>query len=314
MEIIPATVLKRLPFSPERFSQWNDATDLLHFLYEIYDKPTLMVLEDGTRLSGSYRDYGKEVYKRGQEHFQLLIKQFELAAQKATPAPAAATQTITVPDFSNESIFGKAAKYLIAWDGVIGEVLSESAFFSLAHILESQEELNSSILLASNLYYKQALQILRSFLEELVLPVYFCDNPNKFTDWKSNNYHIPPLRDRTGKKGLLSQLVEDKKLSQELKDEISDLYGELNNYIHVSERRLIHKGVFTGNWMGHVFKHDDFCNWCEYFSRSVDIGIHLLIININQWKSIKIPGQVLCPICHNQKDFNTESIEHSGKL
>lgn len=314
MEIIPATALKRLPFSPEPLSQWNDATDLLHFLYEIYDKPTLMVLENGTKISGSYRDYGEEVYKRGQENFQLLIKQFELAAQKAPPAPGAATQTITVPDFSNESIFGKAAKYVIAWNGVIEEVLSESAFFSLAHVLESQEELKSSILLASNLYYKQASEILRSFLEELVLPIYFCDHPNKFADWKSNNYHIPPLRDRNGKKGLLSQLVEQKKLSQKLKDEISDLYGELNTYIHGSEGRLIHKGLFTGKWMGHVFKSDDFCKWCEYICRSVDVGIQLLITNINQWGESKIPGQVICPICHNQKDFNTESIEHSRKL
>ena len=94
MEIIPATALKRLPFSPEPLSQWNDATDLLHFLYEIYDKPTLMVLENGTKISGSYRDYGEEVYKRGQENFQLLIKQFELAAQKAPPAPGADSRWI----------------------------------------------------------------------------------------------------------------------------------------------------------------------------------------------------------------------------
>lgn len=310
IDIIPETVFDYLPFSPEPLPQWDDTTDLLQFLYALYDKSGLMIAEDGTRTPVNYRDYGREVYKRGQESFQVWVQRFTAAAREATPAPGAVIQTIEVPKFSEDSTFGKAAKYIIAWDGVVGEVLSESAFFSIAHVLESDLDLNCSLHLVAHLYYKQALQVLRNFLEDLVLPIHFCDNPDDFLAWKSNDYRVPPLR---GRNGILRRLIKQQILSEQIANEISNLYRDLNSYIHGSERRLVHRGLYTGSWMGPVFKYDDFCGWCKYLSQSVDLGVRLLRINLIRWQSIRARGEVLCPICHNDKDFDTERFEFGGE-
>jgi hypothetical protein len=311
MEIIPETLLnKRLPFSLESLSQWGEHTDLLQFLYELHDQPGVIVTEDGQEQSFNYRSYGKYIYNRGQDYSQSLVQHFTVAAQQVNPAPGAATQTITVPNFLDDPLFGKTAKYLVAWDSCIRKVMSESAFFSITHILESRTELHSSTDLASNLYYKQALQVLRSFLEELILPIHFCDHPDNFSEWKSNDYRTPPLR---SSKGLLNKLVIKKRLSQEIANKVSDLYGDLNGCIHGSEKWLIHKGFSTGNWMGYVFKYDEFCTWCEYLCKVVDVGINLLKINVDQWGNLKEPSQILCIYCHNKKDFTTKIIEVKGK-
>lgn len=311
MEIIPETLLnKRLPFSLESLSQWGEDTDLLQFLYELHDQSGVIVTEEGKEQSFNYRSYGKYIYERGQEYSQSLIQHFTVAAQQVNPAPGAATQTIAVPNFLDDPLFGKTVKYLLAWDSVNKKVLSESAFFSITHILESRTELDSSIYLASNFYYKQSLQVLRSFLEELILPIHFCDNPKKFSEWKSNDYRTPPLR---GENGLLKKLVAKNTLSQEIANKVSALYGDLNGCIHGSEKWLIHKGFSTGKWMGHVFKYDDFRMWCEYVCGVVDVGMNLLKINVNQWRDLKKTSKPLCIYCHNQKDFNTKMIEVEGK-
>lgn len=311
MEIIPQILLnKRLPFSLESLSQWGEDTDLLQFLYELHDQPGVIVTEEGKEQSFNYRSYGKYIYNRGREYSQSLVEHFTVAAQQVNPAPGAATQTITVPNFLNEPLFGKTAKYLVAWDSCISKVMSESVFFSITHILESRTELESSTYLASNFYYKQALQVLRGFLEELILPIHFCDHPDNFSKWKLNNYRTPPLR---GREGLLNKLVISKKLPQEIADKVSALYGDLNGCIHGSEKWLIHKGFSTGNWMGHIFKYDDFCTWCEYVCGVVDVGINLLKINVNQWVSLKKTSKLLCIYCHNKKDFKTKLIEVQGK-
>jgi len=65
--------------------------------------------------------------------------------------------------------------------------------------------------------------------------------------------------------------------------------------------------------MGPVFKYDDFCGWCKYLSQSVDLGVRLLRINLIRWQSIRARGEVLCPICHNDKDFDTERFEFGGE-
>lgn len=319
MEIIPETLLnKRLPFCLESLSQWGEDTDLLQFLYELHDQPGVIVTEEGKEQSFNYRSYGKYIYNRGQEYSQSLVQHFTVAAQQVNPAPGAATQTITVPNFLDDPLFGKTAKYLIAWDSVISKVMSESAFFSITHVLESRTELDSSIYLASNFYYKQSLQVLRSFLEELILPIHFCDKPDNFSDWKLNNYRTPPLRDfikcgKVEREGLLNELVRKKRLPQKIADKVSDLYGDLNGCIHGSEKWLIHKGFSTGKWMGHVFKYDDFCMWCKYVCGVVDVGMNLLKINVNQWINLKKTSQLLCIYCHNKKDFNTRIIEVEGK-
>jgi hypothetical protein len=92
---------------------------------------------------------------------------------------------------------------------------------------------------------------------------------------------------------------------------VSGLYGDLNSYIHGSENRLIHKNTHRGTWNGLIFKYKDFCDWAEYLSSSINLGIKLLRINYLQWErilsskwnSLRLQGKVLCSTCHNEDDF-----------
>ena len=115
-----------------------------------------------------------------------------------------------------------------------------------------------------------------------------------------------------GRDGLVKKLVNQRILSDSLGNVVLDLYGDLNSYVHGSENRLIHKGIHTGSREGLIFKLADFQTWCEYLSRSIDLGIRLLRINYVQWEHIKSlkwaslrsQGKVLCDTCHNEEDFD----------
>jgi hypothetical protein len=215
-----------------------------------------------------------------------------------------------VPDLENDKNLGMAVKYHIAWGGTIDEVLSESAFFSIAHILESNAELDCSILLSSNLYYKQALQILRNYIENMVLQLHFSDENDDFLLWKAGKYRVPFLR---GKKGLLSLLKEKGLIPSDLVHVADKLYEELNGSIHGAESRLIHRGIFTGDWTGLLFKYDRFKEWCDFFARSVNFGIHLLSLHIKHWAKVRPKNYISCDVCHNE-DFEIKKSEFSGKL
>jgi hypothetical protein len=219
---------------------------------------------------------------------------------EATPAPAAQNQAEPVPYFEEDRSFGLMAKYAVAWDGVVGEVLSESAFFSLAHVLEGESDLGCSVLLASKLYYRQALQVLRNFLEDVVLDLHFCDNPEDFMKWKQGNLRIPAFR---GKSGMLKKLTDHGLLSQDLREAADNLYGDLNGSIHGAEHHLVNRGVFRGEWAGLIFTYERFVEWCNYFSRCVDLGIRVLRLTVNYWQQSRPSDRIQCDTCHGQ-DFD----------
>lgn len=139
------------------------------------------------------------------------------------------------------------AKHSIAWAGVTEALLSDSQFFSLPHILEVEEELSCSVLLAKNLYYKQALQNLRSLLELNVLHVHFVGDQVAYTDWQDGRYRVPRLR---GSGGLLEQLVTRGAISATLSKSIGELYEELNGTIHSAEGKMLHRGLRDRRWAG----------------------------------------------------------------
>lgn len=77
------------------------------------------------------------------------------------------------------------AKYAAAFDSVLNAMLSDGAFGSLPHISEVNSDLTCSVMLASNMYYKQALQALRGVLELSVAQVHFVTHPEDFQGWVS---------------------------------------------------------------------------------------------------------------------------------
>lgn len=310
VELIPRVLDDYLPFRPEPLSKWNDDTDLLQFLYILYDIPAIVLSQDGTRTYSSHREYGKHVYDEGRASIRNWIEEFESLAKKSAPAPGSAIQTIEIPDLLADSVFGKAAKHIIAFDGIVRHIMEEGSFYSIAHIMESDTDLQCSIFLASNMFYKHSMQVLRSMLENLVLPIYFANNESDFKAWRRDSFKTPNLR---GEDGMLSKLVDRGKLSENTANGIARLYGELNQYIHSAEGSLIHKGFHSGEWTGHIFKKSDFYHWCTFLTDVLVLAINLLRTHINEWQRSFATKGLLCTICLSN-DFDVERKEFGGEL
>jgi hypothetical protein len=312
MEIIPERCVSILPFGPEAIETWTDETDLLQFMYALFEKTGTITNESGEQFETNYRSYGKYLCEHGAQYFRGLAEDFARNAQNAAPAPAAANKQEPTPDFWKDNQFGAVAKYHVAWNGIVSEVLSESAFFSIAHVLESTEELASSILLASNLYYKQALQVLRSFLEAIVVQLYFCENQTDFASWKSNQFRVPSFRRRDG---MIQRLLSRRIIPDGLAIAAMNLYGDLNSAIHGSENRLIHSGMYKGDWSGHIFRKDRYEEWCRYFASSVATAIPLMRIHMNEWQRLSSTGTPIlrCDVCHNTSAFDVEESTFGGR-
>ncbi|MDQ3816370.1 MAG: hypothetical protein M3362_01610 [Acidobacteriota bacterium] len=309
MEIIPTKAINYLPFSEEPFSKWNENTDVLHFVRTLYEFSSTSLSVDGEARTSNAHHLSNDFYKIGLESCEGWVKQFQenvhASASKHRP-------TNVVHDFYQDPIFGKAAKYFVAWEILVQRALEDSAFYSIAHVLESADDLKCSIHLASSYYYKQACQTLRSFLEDLILPIHFCEVPQDYSKWIANNYRVPSMRTRR-KDGMLDTLTQRGVLSNRLADEASRLYGDLNSFVHGSESRLINKGMYTHQGQGHGFKIDDLYDWCKYFTQTVDAGIQLLKISLDQWDGFREIRRLICTYCHNDKNFESNKYTFGGK-
>lgn len=310
MEIINDRLLGYLPFAAEPLLSWQERTDIHRFLLDLSDMQGTILLPDGHKEAVCYRDYGDFLFQHGKREYRNWAYHFTQSAEKSVEAYRGKSDSVTLPDFYQNPSFGETAKYLLAWDGIVGTALSSGAFFSIAHILESVDDLECSRKLASELYYKHASQVLRSFLEDLVLPVYFAENPSAYSDWKINNYRTPPLRRRNG---ILKGLKDRQLLDDRIVDEISELYGDLNSFIHGSENRLVNRGRYTRDWVGHAFNMDSYLTWTDHVKKAVATAMFLLRANLAQWEAFRINSRVVCLICHNVDDFDTEKFVFGGE-
>ncbi|SJZ89052.1 hypothetical protein [Selenihalanaerobacter shriftii] len=283
-EIIPIKMLyKYLHFSKEPIQEWDNSTDLLKFLYELHDKDGTVLIDKSTKVNTNYRDYGKKVYNRGKKRLLERIEKLKEVAEKNNIMVTGGKENQTgIINFLEDPIFGWAGKYIVAWDGITGEVLAEDAFFSMTHVLEAESDLKCSIELTTNLYYKQACQVLINFLKDLILPLYFCDNIDDFKDWKAGDYKVPPMK---GEEGILSKLVNGGVLPKKTSEYIEELYDALYAYVDGSEHFLINKGLHSDDWLGHSFKQEVFYKWCGFIAETISIGMHLMRLNINQYKN-----------------------------
>ena len=281
-EILPEAAVLILPFSKEPIADWVQDTDLISFLFELYE---------GT----GYGDVAFNYFEETITQFEAWARIFFEAASEASPSPASVNKDVKIPDFLQNESFGLLAKCSSAWNNTIGNILSEGSYFSLSHILETRTDLASSIHLAAHLYYRQAYQVLRGFLESVILPLHFCSNPKDYKKWKLDSYHTPPLR---GKKGLIKSLVREGVIDSSLAEKISDIYGQLNSYIHGSENSMNNKGVNTGNWAGFVFQEREFNQWVNVYSTCVEVGIKVLRLHHQQIEKLKPINENSCSVCH----------------
>ena len=184
MSTLPQDAIDKLPFSAEPMFQWNKDTDIRAFVTALFS-------------SSLYSD-------NDPGNFPTEEKKMRECARLFTKNLMEYPQPSTYLDFYQDARFGQVAKYAIAFRICLSSLLADGAFYSLAHILESGDDMESSLLLASNFYYKQATQMLRNILEEIFLPIHFCDTVQDFDAWKRNNYRTPKLR---GNDGLIKRLL-----------------------------------------------------------------------------------------------------------
>jgi hypothetical protein len=300
--IITAKVLGYMPLSAEPLDQWNETeTDLLKLLLELYNFDVTFLDADGTEDTANMASFGRDLYTAGRERAHKLAHEFAAIAADAQPVYASIEQRVEVPDFAQEPAFGGAAKSLIAWTALVNSLLEEGAFFSIAHVLEAEADLQVSFDLCSRLYYKQALQILRSYLEDLVLPIHFGHVPADLHAWKTGNYRVPPVR---GRNGMIKEFRDAQLVSPALAEQVSRTYEGLNSAVHGSEQHLIHRGSEYRRYRGHIFKPDDCLHWCHSVIAAVEVGAQLLAINAKQWAAFRSTHPVICSICHNWSDFS----------
>jgi hypothetical protein len=165
-----------LPLKSESIALWSKPSDLHSFLCDLYDDDGEIIDQSGVRTAVNHRDYGDTLFERGKLSFLPMASEFQAIAEKNRAEPDPFGNPIQIdspPNFAQDASFGLMATHAVAWAAVVEALLSDSQFFSLPHILEAREELDCSVLLAKNLYYKQALQMLRSLLELNVAHVHF---------------------------------------------------------------------------------------------------------------------------------------------
>ncbi len=277
----------------------------------MYSFESTVVTESGERFTESTSFYGRDLFIEGRRSARLEARRFGRLAAAALPAPQAAEESVEpVPDFANDPSFGRAWKSLVAWKAITGHVLSESAFFSIAHTLEAEADLDASVLLASRLYYKHALQTLRTMVEDVVMPLYFCIEPTQFDRWRVGQHATPRLR---GPNGILGRLVAAEALANELADRVGALYGRLNGAIHASEKHLIHRGSDYGQYRGETFKRDDFDEWANDLAEIVAVGSSLVGITFERWRNVRREHPLMCDICHNWKKFTMTRSTFAGE-
>ncbi|WP_447902993.1 hypothetical protein [Pseudomonas serbica] len=281
-EILPEKALEILPFSATPVADWEPGGDLHTFLFNLLE---------GT----GYEDNSVQILMGAIELGKTYADQFQTYANSACPAPGSLTQELTIPDFEADPLFGRVVKALVAWDETVGNILSEAGYFSLPHLLETRSDLHCSMELASSFFYRQSLQVLRGFIESVILPIHLCKHPSEFSQWKANSYRTPSI---AGKNGIARLLQRDGVITEKLAEKISDTYSLLNGYIHGSEEALNNTGLNRGVWEGHVFQPARYQAWAEVLISLIEVSLPLLKINLVQWATVKAGRNFFCSICH----------------
>lgn len=310
---LTSDVLGRLPLRPESYAEWHEPSDVRELFREAFDMPTVMYKPDGTREVSNSRETVDFLYEQWIHGSRKHMGSFIQGAADTIDIREPETELpALVAKLEFNTSLGTALKYLLTWSGTANFVLSSERYFSAAHIEEATDDLQCSGRLAAACYYKQAIQVLRSVLEELLLPIHFCDSPDDFDRWKADVFQTPNLR---GPKGLLARMRASGRLPAGVTEEVSDIYGELNAYIHGAQRTFLNSGHYSGNRTRHEFSEDLLNVWSTFLCRVITAGLRLLQINLDQWRLIRPSVALLCPTCHNWDavKFSSSIFKFSGR-
>jgi hypothetical protein len=307
MPFLPEGCSTGLALRAEAIDSWADNCDLAQFLGDLYDQDVVGYMADGRMFRSNSRDYGLQLYADGRTKYLAKAVEFGVTAH-AHRFETLEGQGIPdqIPVFEQDPDFGLMAKYAIALEGVTTAMLEESAFFSVAHMLEVVNELECSQLLASHLFYKQALQVLRGFVELSVLHLAFANYPDRYARWvqRDVSFRIPALRASADQIGLIEKLQLEGLIPDDLRRATERLYGDLNGAIHSNEARLINRGADTDAWVGLQFKRDQYVDWCRYLAQSAIIGIRLLAYMLALRLHRPHPEGLTCSECGQRNSYD----------
>jgi hypothetical protein len=301
--IIPRECIQLLPFSEIPADEWDDQGSLGRFLRLLCDRDGVRIDSEGTKQAVNYAFYAEFLYSSGLERIREHVSRFE--------SEIASDESASTYQFLRSAPFGKAMQYEAAWKGTVSAILSEGAFFSLAHILEAEADLDCSLKLAQSSFYRQALQSLRCFLEDVLVQLYFCNEPANFNKWKLDDFQVPRLR---GRGGYLQKLVEKGLLSESLAKRAHSLYGDLNASVHGAERELLYEGIAKGRNIGPAFLEERFIRWCNCYSECIDVALRALHEHLAWWDENRLGDHVVCSTCHGSESFQYVERRVAGRL
>lgn len=283
---LPADCLALLPFQSESLNRWRSDNDLSRFLGRLAcEEPDLQ--DRGTTGTAP-------------EHLLALADEFSSGSTE-TYHERLECSPVRI-DYRLNAVFGGFAKAWTAWQAVETELLSENGSFSLAHTLETTSDMECAIDLAKRFYYRQAAICLRTFIEDLVYPLYFFHHRSKFDDWKVGKGKLPRVR---GAGGILEQLVKGRALDSAIAGRLATAYGAQNQAVHGDAGTLVNAGTFTRDWRGRSFKAVELTRWLQMAKECLECGLFVLKRVSDDWLAYTRNRGPICDRCHS-RDYRVQ--------
>lgn len=134
--------------------------------------------------------------------------------------------------------------------------------YFLTAYMESCREVQSSIVLALHGSYKNAIQILRSWLELIITGIYYDHHRNEGEGWLEKGHY-------TRFKAFKNRLERDKMLSAQTLKDVGKAWTKLSTYIHSLGHVL--EGTFAETGYGTVFPEYNQRYFDEWFSFLMEV-------------------------------------------
>ena len=297
--------VKNLPFE-----QVNDFSELENsnfhkFVLDIYRTGTRIMEIDGTIHEPDSSAVANSIFNNNAiPQIKRWRSGFDDALSNRTEKLSHKMTARTSGSLNNCLIYFAACDIYEQW------VLEESRFFSLSLLLDSFAELEASLLLASNFYYKQAVYVLRNFIELIVAQFYFSSETSVYDDWRlKSDYKMPTF---TGKEGMTAFLKTKGKIDETEKASLDRLFRKLSAYTHSKYEKLLHYNPETKKVIRQGYNERYLMEWADLATECTSLGLVILSKHTKDWES-KLEGdsEFLCPEClNNQFDVKVEEYGH----
>lgn len=212
---------------------------------------------------------------------------------------------------NTENKLNKCLKYFTACDMYSHWILEESRFYSLPLILDALSEIEASYTAAVNYYYKQAVQLLRNFIELVVAQYYFSSNTSIYDDWRTKpNKFMPRFN---GDTGMIVSLQKTGKINSNEEKRLENLFKKLSAYSHSRYEKLLHIDPETGKTQPFGFNERYLNDWLDIAIECMEIGLIILSKHTKDWeKQLENNEKLMCSQCHG-KNFEVHEEKNDAK-